>query len=47
MSLPSHVGDGVAEATLAEAQCRCQVMQAMVLPSLTDDGAIEATLVVV
>jgi hypothetical protein len=32
MTLPSHAGDGAAEATLAVAQCHHLVMLAMALP---------------
>jgi hypothetical protein len=49
MSLPSHVGDGIAEVTLATARCRCRgnIGHGMMsLSSLAGDGAIKALLVV-
>jgi hypothetical protein len=57
ISLPSHDGDGAAEATLVVArcccrcdlvveQCRCQVMLATTLLSLAGDGTAKVILVV-
>jgi hypothetical protein len=46
MSLPSRVSDGIAEAKLAMARCRCRVMLMMALPSLIGDGVAEVMLAV-
>jgi hypothetical protein len=44
ISLPSHVGNGVAEVMLVVARYRCHFMLAMVLPSLPGDGIAKAML---
>jgi hypothetical protein len=46
MSLPSHAGNGIAEARLVMARCRCYVMLTMALPSLAGDNTTKSTLVV-
>jgi hypothetical protein len=46
MSLQSHAGNGLVEATLAVGQCCYRVMLEMALPSFAGDGTTEATLAV-
>jgi hypothetical protein len=46
MSLLSHAGDGIAEATLVVAQCHYRVIMVMALPSLAGDVATESMLAV-
>jgi hypothetical protein len=46
MLLLSYASDGVAEATLAVASCRCRVMSMMALASLAGYVAAKMTLVI-